>query len=42
MIYWTDIRNIENKNTLKDMGKKANQVAIQNVEEKIYKEIKEL
>ena len=33
---------VENKNTLKDMGKKANQVAIQNVEEKIYKEIKEL
>lgn len=33
---------VENKNTLKEMGKKANQVAIQNVEEKIYKEIKEL
>lgn len=33
---------VENKNALKDMGKKANQVAIQNVEEKIYKEIKEL
>ena len=30
---------MEDKKTL---GKKANQVAIQNVEEKIYKEIKEL
>ena len=33
---------VRDKKTLQEMSKKANQVAIQNVEEKIYKEIKQV
>ena len=33
---------VRDKKTLEEMGKKANKVAIQDVEEKIYKEIKEV
>ena len=33
---------IKDKNKIKEMGEKANKIAIDNVEDKIYKEIKKL